>query len=125
MTDTADKMGIGVNIKTTGNQITKLEFDIWEFHYNGMTARTTNLGYTVNTQTIVHICVSKFANVLGFLWVRRNPCDDSCCSSTYHPVILLIYIQRISQKLRTDCPTTSGAKRPAPRKYKIDGSRYG
>jgi hypothetical protein len=47
------KMGIGINIKTTGNQITKLEFDLWEFHYNRMTARMGNLGHAVNTQTIV------------------------------------------------------------------------
>jgi len=26
-------MGIGINIKTTGNQITKLEFDIWELEF--------------------------------------------------------------------------------------------
>ena len=66
-----------------------------------------------------------FEVILGFLWVRRNSCDNSCCSSTYHPVTLLIYILRISQKLRTDCPTTSAAKPPAPREYKIEGSRYG
>jgi len=117
-------MGIGINIKTTENQITKLEFDIWEFHYNRMTARTGNLGHAVNTQTIVCPFWS-FANILGFFWVRWNPWLNSCSSHSSHTVALSLYIEHLSKQLRT-APSTTAATNPSPSgSDKIDSRWYG